>query len=228
VSDHLGFIASQKLFALPNVETSTKCSLRCSQCTRAKLQEPEDSKKYKEIKTRINSGFDLPLRDAEKLLKFFDVGIMFCGQLSDPIFWPSLFDFLELSKTYPTKTIVIATAASQKNIEWYRKGFEISHNKVKWIFGLDGMQDTSAIYRVGQNSALLFDAMVLGRALGVHIEWNYIVFEHNIHQLEQAKEFAKTHGIVLNLVKSNRTGGNVIVPSDWKPERNKETMYDIV
>ena len=228
MSDHLEFVRAQQLYGMPNVETSTRCPLQCPQCTRAKLQAPKDSSKYKEIKVRINSGVDLRVCDAEKLLKFFDAGVMFCGQLSDPAFWPDLFAFLEFSKTYPNKNIRIMTAASQKNIEWYRAAFELSHSNVTWAFGLDGMKDVSMIYRVGQNSALLFDAMLLGISMGLKIEWHYIVFEHNLHQIEEAKEFANTHGIVLNFIKSNRTGGNITVPVEWKPERNKEIIYGIV
>ena len=228
MNDHLEFIKSQKLLGLPNIETSSKCSLQCPQCTRVKLQAPKDSNLYKEMKTRIDNGFDLPLQDAIKILRFFDIGVMLCGQLSDPVFWPDVFAFLEFSKSYPHKTIIIMTAASQKNIEWYKTAFELSHKNVKWTFGLDGLQDTSMIYRVGQNSELLFNAMILGRSLGATIVWSYIVFEHNIHQLEEAKEFANKHGIILNLVKSDRTGGNIKVPSEWKPDRNKEIVYDIV
>jgi|LakMenEpi03Aug12_release.lakeMendotaPanAssembly.Ray.scaffolds.fasta_scaffold365174_2 hypothetical protein len=228
MTDHTEFINAQKTLGLPNVETSTRCSLRCPQCTRAKLQAPKDSNKYAEIKTRINNGFDLPLEDAEKLLTFFDRGVLLCGQLSDPVLWPDLFAFLEFSKTYPTKNIRIMTAASQKNIQWYKTAFELSHVNVTWVFGVDGMKDTSAIYRVGQNSELLLDAMRLGRSLGLKIEWHYIVFEHNVHQLQEAKEFASTHGIMLNLIKSNRTGGGVTVPLDWKPKRNKEVIYGVI
>lgn len=228
MNDHLEFVNSQRLVALPNIETSSKCSLQCSQCTRAKLLTHKESNQYKEIKARINNGFDLPLKDAEKLLRFFEFGVMLCGQLSDPVFWPDLFDFLEFSNMYPNKTIIIMTAAHQKNLEWYKKAFELSHKNVRWTFGLDGMKDTSMIYRVGQNSELLFDAMVLGRSMGITIDWSYIVFEHNIHQLEEAKEFANTHGIMLNLVKSDRTGGTVKVPNEWKPGRNKEIIYDII
>jgi len=224
MNDHLEFVNTQKLSGMPNIETSTRCTLHCPQCTRAKLQLPKDSSKYKEIKTRIDSGFDLPLKDAEKLLRYFNSGIMLCGQLSDPVFWPDLFSFLEFSKSYPDKSIRIMTAASQRNIEWYKTAFELSHKNVTWAFGLDGMKDTSMLYRIGQNSELLFDAMILGKSLGVKIEWHYIVFEYNVHQLDNAREFAGEHGIMLNIIKSNRSGGNVKVPSEWKPGKNKEII----
>jgi hypothetical protein len=224
MTDHLTFINSQKTLMLPNLETSTRCTLHCPQCTRAKLHEPKNSSKYKEIKTRINAGFDLPLKDAEKLLTFFDRGVMLCGQLSDPVLWLHLFDFLKFSKNYPDKNIIIMTAASQRNIEWYKQAFELSHKNVSWTFGLDGMQDTSMIYRVGQNSELLFDAMILGKSMGVKICWSYIVFKHNEHQIDQAKKFADQHDINLFFTKSDRRGGGIDVPINWLPKKNKEIL----
>ena len=227
MNDHLEFIKSQKLVARNNIDTSSRCTLRCSTCQRAGLLAPKDSTRYAEIKTKIDNGFDLPLEDAKKLLTFFDRGVMLCGQQSDPIFWINLFDFLEFSKSYPNKYIRIRTAASQKNIEWYRTAFELSHKNVIWIFGLDGLKDTSMIYRVGQNSELLFDAMILGKRMGVNIRWSFIVFKHNEHQLDQAKKFAREYKIHLEFVKSNRSG--VEVPINWIPKKHSETVhYDIV
>jgi hypothetical protein len=54
------------------------------------------------------------------------------------------------------------------------------------------------------------------------------VFEHNEHQLDQAKKFAREYNISLQLVKSDRFGGEIKVPINWSPKRNKEIIYDIV
>lgn len=224
VNDHVEFVTAQKLYKLPNIETSNRCSLKCPQCTRVKLQKPRDSKQYKEIKTRISSGFDLPLSDAKKLLDFFEEGIALCGSLSDPVFWPNLFDFLDLSQIYPNKRIEIHTAANQKNIDWYKQAFSKCTNKVTWIFGLDGLPKTSPIYRIGQDSELIFEAMILAKNSGIPVVWQFIVFEHNKHEIEDAQKIAVDNGIDFHLIKSNRIGGNVEVPLEYKPKRNKEII----
>ena len=218
------FIKYQKLNIRANIETSARCTLRCPQCTRIKLYSPKNTSDYKETKQRIDNGFDLTINDAEKLLKFFDAGLMLCGSISDPVHWPNLIDFLKLTNNYPNKSIQIHTAATQKSLSWYKHAFSLCHKNIVWRFGLDGLSDTSAVYRVGQNSQLLFDAMVLGKSMGLTIEWQYIIFKHNQHQIEKAKEFAQKHNINLFFVKSNRSGGGVEVPDDFKPKRNKETI----
>lgn len=227
MDDYLEFVNSQKS-TMPNVDTSARCPLQCPQCTRSGLLESKDSKRYKETKQRIDRGFDLPLEDAKKLLEFFDMGIMLCGSISDPVYWKYFLDFLKLRKEeHPNKRIRVYTAASQKNLGWYKKAFSMCTSDDVWIFGIDGMT-VSSIYRKGQNSKLMFDAMLLAKSMNISVEWQYLVFKHNVHELEDARKFADKHNIQLNIMKSNRTGGGVEVPDNWKPKRNKEVVHDII
>jgi hypothetical protein len=226
--DHAAFIISQKRFKMINIETTNRCPLQCPQCTRFKLQHEKHLSSYKETKERIQRGFDLSVNDAKKMLEFFDQGVMLCGSLSDPVYWPNFFEFLDLSKNYPNKIIQIHTAASQKNIDWYKKAFEKANNNVIWIFGIDGLEDTSSIYRVGQNTKLMFEAMNLGSQMNQNIHWQYIVFTHNVHQIDTARNYAKKHNIKLEFVKSDRTNNIIEVPREWRPKKNKEIVYDII
>jgi hypothetical protein len=222
---HSIFLNSQKNYAVANVETSNKCTLRCPQCARQRLYLPKDTRDYREIKTIIDSGSDLTLENAEKLLKFFSNGLILCGQISDPVYWKYIKDFLSLSQNFPKTYIGIHTSASQKNIEWYLSAFKLCHKLITWKFGIDGFEDTSPIYRKNQNTKLLFEAMLLGKSMNINVEWHYIVFEHNEHQIEQATSFAKIHDIPLYLIKSNRKGGGVIIPEKWQTKRNKEIIH---
>jgi len=226
MSDITSFVDYQKKYKLPNLETSTRCTLRCPQCTRAKLFAPKESSSYRETISRIHNGFDLPLEDATKIFDFFDNGVMLCGSLSDPVYWPSLRKFIQESKKQINKKVQIHTAATQKNLEWYRDIFEMCHPNVTWIFGADGLSDSSMTYRIGQNSKLIFEAMILGKEMQLDIVWHYIIFDYNLNQIEDAKKLAADNDIKLEFVKSNRTGGGVTVPDDYKPKRNKEITND--
>lgn len=224
MNDLDNFIDCQKKYGSINIETSNRCPLLCPQCTRANLFQPKNSRQYEDITRRIKAGFDLPLSDSEKLLKFSDNEVYLCGQLSDPVYWKYFFDFLLLTQKYKNIKLGIHTAASQKNLEWYREAFKQSHTNVVWRFGIDGFEDTSPIYRKNQNTKLLFEAMLLGKSMGIAIEWHFIVFEHNEHQIDRAKDYAKKHSIDLFFVKSNRKGGGVSIPRFWRPENNKEVI----
>lgn len=221
---HSIFVNSQKNYTAANIETSNKCTLGCPQCARHRLSLPKNSKDYKEMKNLINSGSDLTLENAAKLLRFFSNGLILCGQLSDPVHWKYIKDFLVLSKNFPETHIGIHTSASQKNIEWYLSTFKLCHKLITWRFGIDGFEDTSPIYRKNQNTKLLFEAMLLGKSMNIKVEWHYIVFEHNEHQVEQAKSFSKKHDIPLFFIKSNRTGGGVIIPEKWQSKVNKQII----
>lgn len=219
------FISAQK-HKLINVETSTRCTLRCPQCTRAKLYAPKHTSDYKETVSRIANGNDLTLKEAEMMLNFTDSGLMLCGQLSDPVFWPNFLEFLKLSNNYPDKKIQIHTAATKNSLGWYKKAYSLCHENVTWIFGIDGLSHTSPIYRIGQDGDLIMKAMLLGKEMGINVEWQFIVFEHNVGQLNIAAEIAKDKGIPFQYIKSNRVGGNVEVPVEFRPSRNKETVYN--
>ena len=74
-----------------------------------------------------------------------------------------------------------------------------------WVFGLDGASQESAnVYRIGTNFDNVLEAMKLGASLGFTITWQYILFQHNEHELEKAREIARVHKINFALVYSNR------------------------
>jgi hypothetical protein len=66
--------------------------------------------------------------------------------------------------------------------------------------------------------------MILGKQMGLDIIWHYIIFDYNVNQINNAKRLAADKGIKLEFIKSNRSGGGISVPDEYKPERNKEKL----
>ena len=85
-----------------NIDASAKCTLECPKCLRQTLR--KDGVKI--------PGEDMSIVTFKKLLKYYDGGIVFCGQLSDPIFNDNLIEMLEISKDRPW--VHINTAATSK------------------------------------------------------------------------------------------------------------------
>jgi len=139
------------------------------------------------------------------MCKHFKV-LCLCGQISDPIFNPNLPKFIEIAKEHKIPFISIHTAATAKNkkFDWYKKINDIYPKKVKWKFGLDGFPDVSHIYRTNQDSEFLFDTMIKLKELGAEVEWQFIIFSFNEHQVEDAKKFCKDKKIRLQFKKSSR------------------------
>ena len=129
----------------------------------------------------------------------------FCGQLSDPIYHEDFLGILSELKKYPTKLFYISTNGTRKKREWWESAFKLTTPNVRWIFGLDGTdQDTAEIYRVNTNFQDVMEVMKLGSSMGRRITWQFIVFKHNEHQIEEAKRIAKENNLNLKIEKSGR------------------------
>lgn len=212
---HEDYVYHQQYVSNANIELTYRCPLQCPQCFRAYLGLEDGHKKKIEIKEKIKESYDMPLDDFRKICNFFKDNISLCGQFSDPVYHPEFFEILKIcTNEYPDCTFKIHTAGHQKNIEWYKKAFELSGSNITWIFGLDGLADTSHMYRKNQNSQLIFDAMMLGSEMKKNIRWQFIVFAFNEHQIETARQICKDKNIKFHLVYTDRKQGNVKLASD--------------
>lgn len=188
-----------------NLDISNKCTLECFACSR-------QTNRFAGKKV---PGKDTTVEQFEKISRYFNI-ITLCGQISDPIFNPKLFDFIDIARKYK-KILTLHTSATSKNkkIDWYKKAFELGKNHVYWKFGIDGLSDTSPIYRVNQDADFLFDMMILGKKMNCHIQWQYIIFKFNQHQTEEAKKIAQKYKISLQFKKSSRfTGMEFALPDE--------------
>ena len=68
-------------------------------------------------------------------------------------------------------------------------------------FSIDGLEDTNAIYRRGTQWSRIMDAVTAFIAAGGRAEWDFIVFRHNEHQIEEARALAQKLGFSRFFVK---------------------------
>ena len=172
-----------------------RCTLECPGCSR--------QRDYKNV--RPVPGRDTTIPEWEILTDFFDE-IQCCGQISDPIFNPNLPKFIQIAKEHKIPYVSIHTAATAKNkkFDWYKKINNIYPENIHWKIGLDGFPDVSHIYRTNQDSEFLFDTMIKLKEMGANVEWQFIIFSFNEHQIEDAKKFCKDKKIKLLFKKSSR------------------------
>ena len=196
-----------------NLDISNKCTLECIACSRQT--------------NRFNGtpipGKDMTISQWTKVAKHYKY-LSLCGQISDPIFNPNLFEFIKIAKKYNTAmSIHTAATAKHRKLDWYLKAFEIFKKGVYWKFGIDGMSDTSPLYRTNQDSEFLFDTMIKLNRLGFRVQWQYIIFSFNEHQLEEAHKIAKKEKLNMQIKKSSRfEGGEVARPKQRENYVRKE------
>jgi MoaA/NifB/PqqE/SkfB family radical SAM enzyme len=197
-----------------DIDTTYICPLQCPAC----IRQTGDEYAQKIIKSSSN----MTMQDLIKIAQTSGT-INFCGTMSDPIYNPEFLSFLRYLRDKNHIKVLISTTATRKKLDWWKTAFEYSTNKTNWIIGLDGIdQETANIYRVNTRYDEVMEVMKLGVELKKNIVWQFIIFGHNEHQVEEAKRMANDLGVVLRLQLSSRfnierTPINLTKPSDkWK------------
>jgi len=161
-----------------HVEISSMCNARCPQCPRnfngwndpIELDEKNiDLNKLKEISTN-----------------FPNIPAVFCGNHGDPMMHG---DIVECAKLF--NKVSIDTNGSIGRVASYR---ELARQGVKIKFNIDGLEDTNHIYRQDTVWNNIIDRAKSFINAGGEATWRFIVFRHNQHQIENARELSKQLG----------------------------------
>jgi len=176
-----------------NIDIGNKCTLGCSQCARTIYK----NKGYK------LPGTDMTLSQFDKLSNYFKGRmISFCGTWSDPIYNPKFIDMLKMCKDKKIEAEV-HTAASHRPEAWYEKAF-LANTDARWIFGIDGLPSESHNYRVNQDGEKLFNMMIKSTDTIKQTVWQYLVFDYNKYNIEEASNLAAQHNIFFLLIHTTR------------------------
>ena len=119
----------------------------------------------------------------------------FCGNFGDPILNN---DLAEMCK-YATEVnsdiqIKIHTNGGARKSEWWANLAKVLPTDHAVIFGIDGLEDTHHLYRVGTTFDNVINNAKAFISAGGKAEWAFIKFKHNEHQHEQARALAKELG----------------------------------
>ena len=214
---------------LEDIETiqldhTSRCNLACPQCART----------GKTLLTR-----DLTLEDYEIILEPFErnkIELFHCGNYGDVIASPTFEETLEYSLDRVRK-ILISTNGSARKESWWKNLAQIGKDKLKVVFSIDGLKDTNHLYRVGSNYDKIMSNAKAFIDAGGKANWQFIIFEHNQHQVEEAKRLAKEYGfedfvtkITSRFASKNKVSvvnrkGKIIKDMDNNP--NQDSMIDI-
>lgn len=167
-----------------NMELTTRCNLRCPYCSRAI---------FKELGAVIERK-DLPPSCWDNLMIDKMKSLILCGIFGDTIFYPHLFEFLKYCfKVNPFIDIQIHTNGSAHDTNWWKKLSKLM-KRGKIIFALDGLADTHKLYRIGSKFEKVIMNMQTAIDCGCNVYWQFIIFKHNEHQLQEAREMAMKMG----------------------------------
>jgi sulfatase maturation enzyme AslB (radical SAM superfamily) len=177
---------------LLHIELSTYCNAACPLCLRyynsstiVRPDLPQTSISLDQFKSYFTEKF---LKQLKR--------IIYCGTMGDPLMARDCYEIVSyVNQVNPKCQQIFHTNGGIRNEDfWTKMGQLFSEPNMKLIFSIDGLADTNHIYRRNVDwDKLMFNAQTFinngGRA-----EWEYLIFDHNDHQVEQARQLAKDMG----------------------------------
>lgn len=199
-----------------DIELTSFCNIRCKGCFRVLSKESDKilNKEYIDINV-IKEKFQKEMFPNIKIINF-------CGSVDEPCTHP---DFFEIVKHFSDWNchINIATNGSLRTESWWADLAKILPKSHRVTWGIDGVDEISEIYREGSRFEKVQKNYRSFISAGGQANWQFIVFEHNEHQLEEAKEKAKAEGFKdFKTIISHRKDTNEI--KHKKLESNNDTQ----
>lgn len=197
-----------------HLELTTKCNAACPMCLRNKNGDVVNSN-LQNVDFNIDwmNNFDVPI---EKLT--------LCGNYGDPMVYDKLHELVERWYSLYNKPIIMMTNGGARTPQWWADLARIGGEKLKIIFGIDGLEDTNHLYRRHVRWDKLMENTQAFIDNGGNAVWKFIIFRHNQHQMDQAKILAKQKGFQqFEQIKTNR------FEEEHLPVVNKngETIYTL-
>jgi MoaA/NifB/PqqE/SkfB family radical SAM enzyme len=160
-----------------HIEWTSYCNARCPQCARTD-----------------NASLPLEMISIDSFKEWFtpelikNVQYMYsCGNYGDPIAHPHCADFVDWFVDNGCPNVSLHTNGGARDTDFWK---QLGERKIRVVFGIDGLEDTNHIYRVGVNWNKLISNVKTFINAGGQAEWAFLIFQHNEHQVEQAKKLA--------------------------------------
>lgn len=173
-----------------HLELTTNCNIRCPQCPRTDGDLPNEYLRHAELSLDDVKRL-IPRNVIEKLDKVF-----MCGNFGEPAIAKDCLPIYKyLKEVNPNITVGMNTNGSLRNAKWWAElaGVMTGVNDYV-IWSIDGLADTNHIYRRDAVwSKIMNNAQAFIDAKGP-AQWDYLVFDHNKHQLDEAEALARKMG----------------------------------
>jgi MoaA/NifB/PqqE/SkfB family radical SAM enzyme len=170
-----------------DIELTSFCNIKCKGCFRVLSDYADDilNKTYLDLDT-IKERFQKEMFPNIKIINF-------CGSVDEPCSHPQFHEIIKHFADWNCH-INIATNGSLRTTKWWTELADILPSNHKVVWGIDGSDELSEVYREGSSFKKVEQNYRAFIAAGGKANWQFISFEHNEHQLEEAREKAKQEG----------------------------------
>ena len=176
------------------IEPTTSCNAGCPYCARH-VQGTSDV--IKDLSTE-----HLPVHLLQKIKEQFDlhqgaknVGVWYCGNYGDSLMHPEFEQLFKYSAENFKAVGVHTNGGARATSFWENLGKVCKqYGNASITFCIDGLEDTNHLYRRKVKWEALMSNVKAFISNGGYANWKMIVFDHNKHQVEEAKALANSLG----------------------------------
>ena len=173
-----------------HLEITQKCQAACPMCDRNENGGAEN---------KHMTNAELSLDDCKKIFTPEFIGqldaMYMCGNLGDPIMAAdTLSVFKYFRENNPKMWLSMNTNAGARDSAWWTELAQVIGRYGAVIFSVDGLADTNHLYRQNVNWNKVENSIKSYIAAGGRARWDFIIFEHNQHQVEEAEKLSKEWG----------------------------------
>jgi len=192
-----------------HVEASSRCNSRCPMCSRFTADgfvQPN----LNELDLTGEVFYKLFTKEFTSQLEH----VYFSGVYGDPCLNKLLPEFVNYLLDNGCKSVSIDTNGGYRSEDWWAR---LARQYVTINFAIDGTDnETLDKYRIGVVYDKVYANMKAFVAVGGDAQWNFIVFKHNEHQVETAKQLALDIGAKFRLK----------VTQKFRGRKNHKVMID--
>lgn len=177
---------------LIQIDLISTCNAKCLHCYRQTVVGRENIHYEKNIHVDPKA-FKLALQDP----CFNDLEeILFCGNYGDPMASAHLLEILDyLDEIKPHLGLIFHTNGSLGSKDlWAQLALRLNGRGRFVKFAIDGLEDTNHIYRRAVSWGSVMENAQSFIQAGGRAAWMFVVFDHNEHQIEEARELSKQLG----------------------------------
>lgn len=173
-----------------HLEITQRCQAACPMCDRNQNGGADNQ--------HITNA-ELSLSDCKRIftpafIQQLDIMYM-CGNLGDPIVAKDTLEVFRYFREHNSKMYLsMNTNAGAKDETWWSELAGVIGRYGTVIFSVDGLEDTNHLYRQNVIWANVERNMRAFIAAGGRARWDYIIFGHNEHQVEEAEALAMSWG----------------------------------
>jgi len=234
-----------------HIELTTRCNASCPVCSR-NMSGGRTS--------HFLENNELTIQDIEQFvpdeIAENITNINYCGNLGDPGMATDLLPILEFFSKKSKQNVQqqVRTNGGMRGPEFWSSVGEffakqpLGADRGRFmrggiVFSVDGLEDTNHIYRRGVKWEKLFANMKAYSETGAMGIWEFLIFDHNKHQVEEAKKLAESMNMLfavkqplgfgsefgirkpISVYDKNAVFEYRIYPHDWEGDKDDSPMY---